>query len=90
MRTPDFWSHDGLLPALLAPAASLYGLCARTRVARAVAQKVPVPVICVGNLVAGGAGKTPLVLALFGRARRKGHKGPGPFARLRWTRAWPA
>ena len=72
MRTPDFWSRDGLLPTLLGPAASLYGLCARSRAAKAVPQRVAVPVICVGNLVAGGAGKTPLVVALLDALAAKG------------------
>lgn len=72
MRTPDFWSQDGMLPTLLGPAASLYGLCARSQAARAVPQRVSVPVICAGNLVAGGAGKTPLVLALLDALAAKG------------------
>ena len=72
MRTPDFWSRDGLLPTLLGPAASLYGLCAQIRAAKAAPQRVPVPVICAGNLVAGGAGKTPLVLALLDALAARG------------------
>jgi tetraacyldisaccharide 4'-kinase len=33
---------------------------------------VPVPVLCVGNLVAGGAGKTPVVLSLAARLGARG------------------
>jgi tetraacyldisaccharide 4'-kinase len=33
---------------------------------------VSVPVVCVGNLVTGGAGKTPVVLALLGALRQRG------------------
>ncbi len=33
----------------------------------------PLPVVCVGNLVAGGSGKTPLVLALAAALKARGH-----------------
>ena len=50
---------------LLLPLAGLYGAFGRARWTRADPVRVPVPVICVGNLVAGGAGKTPVVLKLI-------------------------
>jgi tetraacyldisaccharide 4'-kinase len=66
MRTPRFWSAgrgDAVAP-LLTPLAALYS--AGTQVSRAFVMpvRVDVPVICVGNVVAGGAGKTPTALAL--------------------------
>jgi tetraacyldisaccharide 4'-kinase len=62
MRTPDFWSQDGLLPTLLTPVSLLYDLAARLDRCRGRRWRAPVPVICVGNLTAGGAGKTPTAM----------------------------
>lgn len=74
MRAPDFWQGDRLLSRLLVPAAALYHLADRLNRARRRTERVPVPVICVGNLVAGGAGKTPVALALAERLRALGHR----------------
>lgn len=41
---------------------------------------LPVPVVVVGNIVVGGAGKTPLVIALVEALRRRGFK-PGVVSR---------
>lgn len=63
MLTPDFWSKRSLMTRLLWPLSAVYGL--GTALHR---QKKPwrgrLPVICVGNLTAGGAGKTPVAIAL--------------------------
>jgi len=64
MKTPAFWYKGGALGTLLSPVGKLYAELARRDYAKLVPQKAPVPVICVGNLVAGGAGKTPVALAL--------------------------
>jgi tetraacyldisaccharide 4'-kinase len=67
MRAPDFWHEPpGLAAALLAPAGAAWEAAARLRRAIARPYRAPVPVICVGNLVAGGSGKTPVVLSLAG------------------------
>lgn len=63
-RAPEFWHHDGLLPRLLAPAGALYGAVSARRMRRPPTVTPDAPVIAVGNLVAGGAGKTPTTLAL--------------------------
>jgi len=73
MRTPLFWHQPpGVLSTLLAPLGAIYALGTRRRLGQGVRRKMPVPVICVGNLNAGGTGKTPTVIALAGRLLERG------------------
>src|SRR5437762_10914265 len=65
MRAPEFWHEPpGLAAGLLAPAGAAWDLAARLRRAVARPYRAPVPVLCIGNLVAGGSGKTPVALSL--------------------------
>jgi tetraacyldisaccharide 4'-kinase len=66
VRTPEFWREEaaGPWPRLLAPAGCLYALAGRAERAWTRPAKAPVPVICVGNLTAGGSGKTPVAIAV--------------------------
>jgi tetraacyldisaccharide 4'-kinase len=62
---PAFWRREpGLLADLLLPAGAAWDAASRLRRALARPYHGPVPVICVGNLTIGGAGKTPVVMAL--------------------------
>ena len=74
MRAPDFWApgQGGAAAALLAPLGSLYALGTRLRLAMGRPWQAPVPVICIGNLVAGGTGKTPVAIALARRLMAQG------------------
>ncbi len=91
MHAPEFWSRKGLFPLLLSPFAAVYSLGGALRLRLVKPQRAPVPVICIGNLVAGGAGKTPVALAVIARlkaaglqvhalTRGYGGKEPGPIA----------
>lgn len=65
MQAPDFWQRDTALARLLTPLGLGYHWVGVLRRAVTTPWQAPVPVICVGNLVAGGAGKTPVVLSLL-------------------------
>jgi tetraacyldisaccharide 4'-kinase len=71
---PTWWYGAGpsLAAAALMPLAALYGWAARSRFVRAQPYRSRLPVICVGNLTAGGTGKTPLTLYLCGRLKAQG------------------
>jgi len=73
------------LATLLRPLAWLYGAATATRRGAYRAHllagaRVPVPVVVVGNITVGGAGKTPLVQALVAALRERG-RHPGVVSR---------
>ena len=76
MQAPNFWRGPGpsVASLLLSPAAHIYGLLGRIRNNFSVPWRASVPVICIGNLVAGGAGKTPVVLKLIDMLKQRGIK----------------
>jgi len=82
MRAPKWW-YDPTVPVPLAAKllAAVYGGISGLRrkmylTIRPWQRKVPVPVIVVGNLTAGGSGKTPLTIALVQWLQKNGWK-PG-------------
>jgi tetraacyldisaccharide 4'-kinase len=62
MREPDFWWRPGK-GSFLMPLAAIYGAVAAMRL-QASGQRAGLPVICLGNLTVGGAGKTPAAIAV--------------------------
>ena len=63
MRAPEFWRTQSGLAALLAPLSEIYAMAGAVRQRCTMPWRAPVPIICIGNLVAGGAGKTPVAIA---------------------------
>ena len=57
---------------LLSPIGALYGVAARIRNKTARPEHISVPVICIGNVTMGGAGKTPIALAIAERLIAQG------------------
>jgi tetraacyldisaccharide 4'-kinase len=79
------WARTGALTLLLAPLALLFSAAAGLRRLGyrrgwLTAVSVGVPVIVVGNITAGGSGKTPLVVWLVNRLRAQGYR-PGVVSR---------
>lgn len=84
-RTPPYWYGEASIPLAARLLEPLYagaialrrGLYRRGWLRR---QQVPVPVVVVGNVTAGGTGKTPLTIELVARLRQAGWK-PGVASR---------
>lgn len=77
---PFWWERPDWRAAALYPASALYGFIASRRMETAPRERMDVPVLCVGNLTVGGAGKTPVAIALAGAAAAEGHR-PGFLSR---------
>ncbi len=72
MRTPGFWQRRGLVSTLLQPLAALYAKGAHYDRTHTSAKRAPLPIIGIGNVTAGGAGKTPTAIALAEMLRGMG------------------
>jgi tetraacyldisaccharide 4'-kinase len=93
---PAWWyrSPPSGVARVLRPFAALYGHAAALRYHRVTPYRSRLPVICVGNFTAGGAGKTPLVIELARRLKEAGHEPvaltrgyPGRLAGPYWVNA---
>ncbi len=69
IKTPDFWyrpynSMPTALERIITPLSSLYLLAHNINMGSKTTKHAPIPVICLGNITAGGSGKTPSIIAL--------------------------
>jgi tetraacyldisaccharide 4'-kinase len=68
MRTPEFWQQKDymakLAVALLTPVGWAYGATVAWKASNARPFRAAAKTICVGNLTAGGSGKTPIAIAI--------------------------
>ena len=78
MRPPEFWNNapgaPGWRARALSPLGALYAGATARRLRAGAPQRVGLPVICVGNINAGGVGKTPTVIWMLERLRDLGHE----------------
>lgn len=65
MKAPRFWyGNNNFFPKILAPLSGVYASAGRKHRSRAKPREISIPVICIGNIVSGGSGKTPTAIAI--------------------------
>jgi len=64
MKTPKFWQSKNIFAIFLLPFSWLYFAIFLLKKKLTKPQKINIASICIGNLIAGGSGKTPVALAL--------------------------
>lgn len=75
LNPPNWWSEKKhILSKLVRPVGVLYGQAVERRWKLTSPYQSVLPVICIGNLTVGGAGKTPTAMAIAERLLEKGEK----------------
>lgn len=74
IKTPEFWNRSGFLPFLLWPLSILWLFGSIIKNIFAKEYKTNLPVICIGNLTAGGTGKTPVTAFLYDGLKKSGYQ----------------
>tara|TARA_Y100001970_G_scaffold293928_1_gene444731 strand:+ start:21023 stop:22006 length:984 start_codon:yes stop_codon:yes gene_type:complete len=66
MKAPRFWSNrkNWIIPAALSPLAMIYRLSIFVNRLNSKNITCSIPIVCAGNIVTGGAGKTPTAIAI--------------------------
>lgn len=63
-KTPNFWANKNFLSYLFLPLSFIYYIGFFTIKKISKPKKVNIPIICIGNIIAGGSGKTPTAIAI--------------------------
>ncbi|MDR1026732.1 MAG: tetraacyldisaccharide 4'-kinase [Lactobacillus sp.] len=74
MITPKFWRTKNPIAYTLYPLGWVYGALTTLRIKLGRPKKVSKPVICIGNITAGGTGKTPVAISIASILQNKGQK----------------
>ena len=66
LKAPKFWykKKDTVYSASLYPFSLLFRFGTKIRNTLSIKKLSPLPIICIGNIVVGGAGKTPVSLKI--------------------------
>ncbi|MBE6450477.1 MAG: tetraacyldisaccharide 4'-kinase [Alphaproteobacteria bacterium] len=72
MKTPTFWNKKNIFYYILLPLGWLYCFATILRIKLKKPYKSGLPVICIGNLTAGGTGKTPVSIAIVQMLKKYG------------------
>lgn len=73
LKAPLFWKNkDSLCGVLFSPFAMLYQWITSQRERFSKSTRIPIPVICIGNIVLGGAGKTPVTIMMAAALKKQG------------------
>ena len=68
IKTPKFWfkNRNEINPILytLKPLSKIWEVVTKLRLVNGLWEKMPIPVVCIGNITVGGSGKTPVTMAL--------------------------
>ena len=77
LKAPKFWykNKDTYLSNTLYPLSLIFRLGTKIRNIISIQKSANLPIICIGNIVVGGAGKTPVALKI-GKMLKKGGYNP--------------
>ena len=74
ITAPNFWTNKGLISTALLPLSLIWIFAGKLRQLLAKTQTADLPVVCVGNILIGGTGKTPVTAALCRLLKEQGYE----------------